>query len=100
MNLSEDVLLKALPHGSGINNTWEIEEHKNKFECKNSYQVMNEAGFYIGWADFTVIVPKTENFYDMFTLHFNGSAAQRFAQRYFLREYLEEEIYYCLETIK
>lgn len=49
---------RELPHGSGIDGTWHIEEKDDKIVASNSYHKMDEHGFYVGWQDFTVEIPK------------------------------------------
>lgn len=104
-----------LPHGSGIDCNWFVEDKGSYFKCTNSYYCMNENGMYCGFADFTLIVYKQPydfnarynskfNFvpkwnYD-FKLHFNGAYSQYLNQRYCLREYLEETFDFFLSEIK
>lgn len=45
---------EALPHGNGINYDWSGKKTVNYVYFSNGYQVMNEAGFYIGVQWFTV----------------------------------------------
>jgi len=48
LRLSE-ALLDVLPHGSGINGSWYIDHPKtikNRFYAHNTYEAMNENGFY------------------------------------------------------
>lgn len=53
--ISEDNLLDLLPHGSGIDASWEIDTHKNgNITAKNSFHSMNDTGMYDGWMNFTV----------------------------------------------
>ena len=96
-----DDFIEKLPHGSGINCNW----HwliKGQFVCfTNSYHVMNDVGFYVGYQDFTVKIPiapfLAQNFVDMaaqFVLQFNGN--QYLAQYYMLRDYLTDTIYFAL----
>lgn len=79
-------LANKLPHGSGIDGDWFIEEKKGKLYAYNSYHVMNDYGFYAGWQDFYLVVPK--NNFNNFKLHFQGN--QYLAQKYMLRQYLED----------
>lgn len=45
-----------LPHGSGINGTWDITTKDNKtFHAANTYEAMNENGFYCHNYSFTAI---------------------------------------------
>ncbi len=86
-------------HGSGINYNWNVDETKTTFRASNAYDVMNEAGFLLGGADFTVVFPKGESMGE-FRLEFNGDFAQRMNQRYMLRSYLEDTIAYTLDTLQ
>ena len=93
----EELLLEKLPHGSGIDCKWEFEWLKNgKLLAKNSYHCMNDNGYYVGFADFTVIFQKPITDSSLFDLVFNGKQAQRYNERLYLREYLEEAIYYAV----
>lgn len=85
-------------HGSGINYKWSIEETKTSFRASNAYDVMNEGGFELGGAEFTVIFPKNESMGE-FKFKFNSPWAQRMNQRYMLRDYLEDTIGYTLNTL-
>jgi len=77
-----------LPHGSGINGDWNITDKGSYVMASCSYEAMNENGFYDGWQDFTVTIPK-DNPTD-FKLQFNGN--QYLAQKYSLRDYLIDTI--------
>jgi hypothetical protein len=108
--------LEDLPHGSGIDCDWQIDNMGKYFKCINSYHCMNENGMYDGYADFTLIIFKkpydfhkrfnptrTELFnqvfdYD-FNLHFNGSFSQWKNRQHMLREYLEDTFSYFLDKI-
>ena len=58
---------------------------------------MNETGFYCGWVDFSVVVPKADPL--DFRLHFHGGMAQRLCQRHGLREYLEDILCEALRVL-
>ena len=49
-----------LPHGSGIDSDYTIEENKDKtkYIIYNSFHYMDEYGYYRGWIDFKLTVPK------------------------------------------
>lgn len=96
--LTREILEEKLPSGSGINCHWEIEEKQGYYKCSNSFQVMNEVGMYIGWSDFSLIVP-FKNPTD-FRLHFHGKQSQALNQYYQLREYLEDTFYYTLDEME
>ena len=83
-------LANLLPHGSGIDGDWLIVKIGNKLYAYNSYHIMNDYGFYVGWQDFYVVMPV--NNFSKFKLHFQGN--QYLAQRYDLRGYLEDIIAY------
>ena len=87
-------LLKKLPHGSGINGNWYIEEKEGKFTASNFYEPTNEAGFYDGIAYFTLHIPKVNP--NDFKLHYNDKISQYYNRKYQLREYLEDTIAFCL----
>ena len=54
-NITDDTLINALPHGSGIDSDWSIERLNNgHIKAHNSYHGMNDGGYYDGWQDFYV----------------------------------------------
>lgn len=83
-------------YGSGINGDWTIVEFPNNFRLSNGFHCMHENGFYDGWANFWITIPKKKPL--DFKLHFfRGSHAK--ANKYMLRSYLEDIIHYCLEEL-
>ncbi len=58
----EKILLEILPHGSGIDAKWDIEisETKPIIVCSNSYHRMNDAGYYDGWYDFSIVLDTSQ----------------------------------------
>ena len=51
----ENVVIPALPHGSGIDAKWEYRVLKNgNVELSCGFHGMDENGFYDGWQDFKV----------------------------------------------
>lgn len=88
--LVEHVLTEILPHGSGINCAWRFDWFANG-SClvSNSFHCMNDAGFYDGYAAFTLHMKEREPMRD-FRLMFNGAQAQRLNRKYQLREYLDD----------
>jgi len=53
-------LIDQLPHGSGINCDWNVNSGENSqyvYLC-NSFHLMNDSGFYIGYADFRIRINK------------------------------------------
>ena len=93
--LTEEILEGILPHGSGIDLRWEIEDKGNYFKGVNAFHCMNDAGYYCGYADFSIIIPKN-NPLD-FRLHFHGKQSHYYNTRLMLRDYIEETIYYALQ---
>lgn len=92
----EKRLTAFLPCGGGINHDWHLEKNSSgKIVCHNSYQVMSEYGYYIGWADFSVRF-KAEAL-DKFRLMFHGNRAQYLARYYRLRQYLEPYFVECFD---
>ncbi len=89
----ESALGDCLPHGSGINSSWEFSwQRDGSIVCANSFHCMNDVGYYDGWADFKVVIkPDSE-----FRLMFVGKTAQYKAARYQLRECIEELVYHAL----
>lgn len=104
INAQESAILQSLPHGSGINLDWTINHLGNgKIQAFNSYHVMSEYGFYIGWADFSITLDPSLSLEDIassFRLCFHGSRSQYLARYYDLRSYLEDTLVYCIETAR
>lgn len=88
--MDKETLLSLLPHGSGINGEWTIEERKKDFRASNFYDTMTESGMYDTPADFYIVVPKDDPL--AFKLHFQGQLAQYLNRKYMLREYLDDTI--------
>jgi len=85
-------LATALPHGSGINSPWEITDMKSYVRAEGTFSPMNEQGFYLADAPFTVIIRGSPSGTLGFKLHFNGEWSQYMNKRFNLRDYLEETI--------
>ena len=49
---------EMLPHGSGIDGNWNIEDEGTVWRAHNDFHVMNEWGYYDGYQGFTVLIPK------------------------------------------
>jgi hypothetical protein len=95
--LTEELLEEQLPHGSGIDCKWEIEDKGKYFKCVNAFHCMDDHGYYCRYADFTLIIPK-KNPLD-FRLHFNGKYSAYLNTRYMLRDYLEDTFHYELSEL-
>jgi hypothetical protein len=96
MNINEETVLEMLPHGSGIDCKWEVEEFKPSILCKNSYHVMDENGYYDGYIDFSVRIPKHEPL--DFEVHFATSSGRTHAKDLGLVEYLEDTIFWSIKN--
>ena len=104
--IDHNYIYERLPHGSGIDAKWIIEEKDKYFRCSNSFHCMDENGYYCGWADFSVIIFKKLKKYKIqnsailyevkFNLHFHGDYSQYLNKKCYLRDYLEETIHYFL----
>jgi len=94
---SEAAIIENLPHGSGIDASWDIQVNTaGKIVAYNSYHVMDEYGYYVGWADFSI--RWTPGDAVNFRLMFHGANAQYLNWRYLLREYLEDTIAYSIQS--
>lgn len=89
-------IIESLPHGSGIDCKWEIDTNDKWIIAKNSFHCMNQDGYYVGYADFTVKIPV--EFPESFKLEFNGKTAQYRNRKFGLREYLEDTLYYAIKN--
>ena len=95
----EQILLNKLPHGSGIDCKWEFTWLVNgKLLAINAFHCMNDAGYYEGFADFTVKLNAPFGDQQDFNLSFSGDRAKRLNKKHMLREYLEETLHYALRN--
>ena len=92
----EDII-EYLPSGSGFDTTWEVEYKGKYLKLISSYHVMNNNGYYVGWADFSVIIP-LDNPLD-FRLHFHGERSHYLNKQYLLRDYIEDMLYCYIEEM-
>ena len=91
----EERIRELLPHGSGIDGDWQVlwNPKRKAWVCENSFHVMNNVGYYVGWCDFRLVIPE-ENPQE-FRLHFLGP--NRWMARYYhLRDFLEDSFYWAL----
>jgi hypothetical protein len=87
-------LLDLLPHGSGIDSSWNVElencgDDKLVFFC--GYHHMNENGMYDGWTEFTVTVTPSLMF--GCRVKITGPFPRKYAET---RDYLQETIDFAL----
>jgi hypothetical protein len=82
----------SLPHGSGIDATYTIEENKtkDKYIIYNSYHVMNDMGYYICWIDFKLSIPKNKPIDFKLTFPYCNSTGYYWINNIMLRQYLED----------
>lgn len=76
--------------GSGINGDWDGKETKDYIRLYNSFDVRNDMGYFVGSADFTVLIPKKKPM--NFKIQWGGNAARSLAKRYLLKEYLDDTL--------
>src|SRR5688572_28954272 len=65
-----------LPHGSGFDGDWVVEEDTENRYFSNSYHAMDGNGFYSGWLHFTLVVEKrtpSRNWYKAFDIEWDDS---------------------------
>jgi len=83
-----DLLKEHLSHGSGIDSDWSFEEDNLSVRACNSFHIMDENGYYCGWLDFCLEIPK-RNLED-FGFHFTSNWDREVAEERGIDEYLEE----------
>ena len=76
-----------LPHGSGIDDEWHVEDKGSYYRLDNAFHFMNDTGYYVGWQPFFLTVPKKKP--RDFKLHFINEN-RYWTQKIMLRDYLEE----------
>lgn len=85
----KELVINEAPHGSGINYDYEnFHQNKERVTFCNSYDIMNECGYYEGAIPFKVIVDK----YLSVKIIFRGlnRRGRYLVDKYMLREYLED----------
>jgi hypothetical protein len=82
-------LKETIPHGSGIDCDWAFEEKGNFIYAYNSYHCMNEFGYYDGYCNFELKIPKNSPI--DFKLRFvnNDGYSWYRIKKYMLRDYLD-----------
>ena len=82
--------MDTAPHGSGINYDYTLYLTDKELVVCNTYDCMNENGFYDGVIDFSVYIPVKKP--SDFTIRFRNTKANRNSigkYGYFIKEYLE-----------
>jgi len=89
-----ETIHNALPHGSGINDSWHIAQlasKRNRFHCGNTYHAMTSGGMYCHSYNFFVsidVLPNGQLEFQRLTMYDREHACCGYG----LREYLEETI--------
>ena len=82
--------MEMAPHGSGINYDYTLYLTDKELVVCNTYDCMNENGFYDGIIDFSVYIPMVKP--SDFTIRFRNTKANTNSIRkygFFIKEYLE-----------
>lgn len=96
----EEHLMEILPHGSGIDCDWEFSEQKDgKIVCKNSWHLMNEDGYYIGYIDFSIRFHRTKPLNFILQFHTN-KFGHRMLKYHGIREYLNDDFTSALDKFE
>jgi len=88
-------LAAILPHGSGINGGWRIKRTANKFRCTNTYEAMNECGYYCHNYEFTITIKLINGKFEYVRLNFHGQH-ELSCCGYGIKDYLEDTIADCI----
>lgn len=86
-----EFLEENLPSGSGFDCDWIIEDIGDWFEASSSYHCMHELGYYDGYADFSIIIPKDN--YTALKLTWRDGFSEHMNDEYDLTDYIEETVY-------
>jgi hypothetical protein len=89
-------IIDLLPHGSGINGDWSIEEKTDCYECSNFYQAMNENGYYDGFVHFMIKIWTNGKDWE---LEISDDSSVELCEEYDLFDYLESEFIDCVPEI-
>ncbi len=92
----ESALLEVLPHGSGIDIAWYFDFTDKAIFCQNSYHLMNDNGFYIGWIDFQVKISINHRTIDG---KIDFTISGRFGKHQDIKDHLYETIGQSLDTL-
>ena len=96
------LLDSILPHGSGINGTWEITSKYGKVYASNYYDAMNESGMYCHIHDFTAVYSiQPDHTFQLERINYHNQR-ERSCCSYGLHEYLfdtliDTNLYYEME---
>ncbi len=77
--------------GSGFNASWDYSETITGIFISSKFHIMNDNGYYVGWAHFSVLFRWNEPANE-FRLRFHGPNSQYLARRHGLREHIENSI--------
>lgn len=88
-----ETLLYALPHGSGINGKWYVDytkTHGNKITLTNTYDTMNENGYYDTVVNFSLTILPSLQF--GFEMHIRGNFGKYQDVKDYLYDILRESL--------
>ena len=86
----DDLIVDLLPHGSGIDGKWNIEQDKKgNIYCLNSFTCYNENGMLDTYVNFSIKLKLVNMELHVVQLSFVGKHSQYYANKYQLRDYLE-----------
>lgn len=96
-------LVANLPHGSGIDGVWNYERRTARrgqvsYRVSNSFHLMNDVGFYIGWVEFSFSVYSHFKHIYLGAIEFEAPfVAEIWEYTQNPQDYLDESIYFALE---
>jgi len=94
--VTRELLEKYLPDHSGFT-VRHIEEKKDKFVIYMDYHVMNDQGYYVGYIDFSLHIPKGNP--EDFKLRVHGRRSHYLVRHYDMRWVLEEALSYDIRDM-
>jgi len=87
----ESLIIDLLPTGSGIDSNWVLQQSMNgTIYAHNSYTCYTDHGYVEGYADFYIKIALVNIELHIKSLHFAGAKAQYLAQKYDLKQYLQD----------
>lgn len=90
-------LLRALPHGAGIDAAWHFRSENDYIYASNSFHYMNDTGFYICWIDFEIKIDPNDPL-ESFELIYNEDTMPEDFDDEGLFKYLDDTIYSSLDS--
>ena len=91
-----DLLIEALPSGSGFDTDWAyVVQNNGLIVFSSGYHCMDEHGYYCGWCYFKIRLDLLDPL--DFKLNFVGKQSTYLNEKYCLREYMEDTINYHID---